>query len=350
MIGIVLLAGGVLGQTNNPSLSSDLLRQAYLSVVDAELARAENKTVEAVKAYRKALEFYGRLQTEYPGWQGDAVGYRVADCQNALAKLDPVKTPDDKPSADLVSDDTNTVLRLAQLVKELKRVREALAFSPEAPSADSAQVVLSRELDRVRAERDQAERANQVLQRKMARGEVKATAGTALESTNLTGKTVSGTIRNEARRLMESGDNQAALLLLKEARVTLPEDTDLTILTGVAACRAGRFGEALTVLKPFDTKGATQAGALLTLGTAYMGLGQIGEARVATEKALKIDPRSPEANYNMAQILLAVSPSEPDAAQQYYRQAVALGLPADAELENSLRMATILSRLKSRKK
>lgn len=60
MIGIVLLAGGVLGQTNNPSLSSDLLRQAYLSVVDAELARAENKTVEAVKAYRKALEFYGR--------------------------------------------------------------------------------------------------------------------------------------------------------------------------------------------------------------------------------------------------------------------------------------------------
>jgi TPR repeat protein len=48
--------------------------------------------------------------------------------------------------------------------------------------------------------------------------------------------------------------------------------------------------------------------------------------------------------------LLSVSPSDPVAAQQYYRRAMELGLPADADLENSLRMALIMSRIKRRTK
>jgi Flp pilus assembly protein TadD len=213
-----------------------------------------------------------------------------------------------------------------------------------------AEAAVSRELDRVRAERDEAERANQSLLRRVGRLEARVGHGLEPASTNQTGKTVSVTVRNEARRLIESGDNAGALRLLQEARGMLSGDTDVLILLGVAACQSGRFDEAVNVLKPFDVPGATQANALLTLGTAYMGLGRVGDARVAMEKALAIDPRSPEANYNMAQILLSVSPSDPVAAQQYYRQALELGLPGDADLENSLRVAVIMSRIKKRAK
>jgi Tfp pilus assembly protein PilF len=105
----------------------------------------------------------------------------------------------------------------------------------------------------------------------------------------------------------------------------------------------------VAVLKPFDTKGCTNAAALLTLGTAYMGMGRVGDARVATEKSLSVDPKSPDANYNMAQILLTIRPPDPDTAQRYYRRARELGLPADVDFENSLRVATILSHVRKRK-
>jgi Flp pilus assembly protein TadD len=349
-IGIMLMAGCVLGQTNSPSASSDLLRQAYRAVVNAELARSGNKTAEAVQSYREALGLFGRLQAEYPGWQGDAVGFRVADCQNALAKLDPVKTPDDKPVAGVGQTETNAAARLARLVQELETFKNVLATGLDTRGGGTAEAAVSRELDRVRAERDEAERANQSLLRRVARLEARVGRGLESASTNQTGKTVSVTVRNEARRLMESGDNAGALKLLQEARVMFPGDADLLILLGVAACQSGRFDDAVTVLKPLDVPGATQANALLTLGTAYMGMGRVGDARVATEKALTIDAQSPEANYNMAQILLSVSPSDPVAAQQYYRRAMELGLPADADLENSLRMALIMSRIKRRTK
>jgi hypothetical protein len=79
-----------------------------------------------------------------------------------------------------------------------------------------------------------------------------------------------------------------------------------------------------------------------------MGLGRIGEARVATEKALKINPDSPEVNYNMAQILISLSPPEVMDAQQHYRRALELGMAPDPDFENTLRTALIIARLKTR--
>ena len=65
-----------------------LLRQAYLAVVDAEVAVSANRSADAIRDYRQALELYGRLQAEYPGWQAQVVDYRIADCRNQITVLE----------------------------------------------------------------------------------------------------------------------------------------------------------------------------------------------------------------------------------------------------------------------
>lgn len=346
-----LSAGPAAGQTNITTNAEEVLSQAYRAVVDAELARWESRTAEAIAAYQNALALYGRLQTQYPGWQGDAISYRMGECTRAIAELEPLNNPDHAPgAADAKPDMTNTAARLERLVQELRSAQLGLTAGADSTAGRTELVALTRELNRVRAERDQAVRAHQSLLRKQnARTAGAATAADAVR-TNVPPKLVPATIKSEARRMMEAGDDRGAMVLLHEAAGLFPGDADLDILQGVAACRAGQFDDAVTILKPFDTRGFTNADALVTLGTAYMGLGRVGEARVATEKALKAKARSPEANYNMAQILLMVTPQEPQAAQAYYQNALALGLPPDADLENSLRIAQIMAKLKKRPK
>ena len=145
---------------------------------------------------------------------------------------------------------------------------------------------------------------------------------------------------------MQENKTPDAVALLSEASDLIPTEPDLLIQLSVAYCRAADFVSAVRVLEPFDVRHPSNADALLTLGTAYMGLGKIGEARVATEKSLKIKPDSPEANYNLAQILISLSPPEVMDAQQHYRRALELGLSPDPDFENTLRTALIIARLK----
>jgi Flp pilus assembly protein TadD len=328
-----------------------MLRRAYLDVVDAELARSEGKAERAVESYRKSLAVYERLQADYPGWQSDVVSYRIADCKNELAALESLHTPDNTSEpVVLPEDETNTMARLTRLLQDLKTVQVVLATNTASRHPRGDEDSLARELARVRVERDQAVRASQALIRKQAKLEDRLDQGDSPGQTNLQVKVLPSAIKNEARKMMEAGDNQGAMVLLQESVALLKNDSEMVVLLGVAACRAGRFEDAVAVLKPFEGRGLTNAAALVTLGTAYMGLGQVGESRVTTEKALEADRRSPEANYNMAQILLMVTPPDPETAELYYRRALELGLAPDADLENTLRIATIMSRIRKRVK
>ena len=150
-------------------------------------------------------------------------------------------------------------------------------------------------------------------------------------------------------RIVSGADFQTQTIqLLRECVEIFPERREFDLLAGVAACRAGRFDMAIGILKPYEARKPGDADAFLTLGTAWMGLGRIGEARVATEKALALNPQSAEANYNMAQIFLTLRPADPVSAEKYYLRSRELGLEADADFENNLRMAFIVSRLKKR--
>lgn len=346
MVGIGLaMVMAVQAETNGVPEGEVILRQAYLAVVQAELARAEKRVPDAVSGYKTALSLFGKLQVEYPGWHGDMVGYRVADCNNAIALLDPLGGAATPESAESLA--TNAV-RLATLIQELKSARGWLA--EDSSSTASRQMVLEREIEQVCRERDEAVKRALVSDRQAAKFEAKwrrSEKGEGSVKSN-TYVLLPAAIRAEAVRLMQENQFNKAMSLLREGIEVMPDRRDFEVLAGVVACRAGQFDIAVSILKPFDTKKPVNADALLTLGTAWMGLGKIGEARVATEKALLLNPKSAEANYNMAQIYLTIKPSNPVAAEKYYRQALDLGLEADADFENSLRMAFIVSRLKKR--
>jgi Flp pilus assembly protein TadD len=155
-------------------------------------------------------------------------------------------------------------------------------------------------------------------------------------------------VKAETRRLLQAGQTSQALWLVREGERVMPGDLDLTVLHGLAACQSGQYNEAVELLQPHDTPALTQASVLITLGSAYMGLGRLGDARVAMERGLKLAPNSGEGHYNLAQILLAIPPPEVDRAQAHYERALALGSQPDTAFENKLRTAVIISRMKSR--
>jgi Flp pilus assembly protein TadD len=348
MAGLGLSASGADKKASEGSPAGELLRNAYLAVVDAEMARSEQRDIDATAAYRRALSLYGRLQAEYPGWQAAMVNYRVAECQNELGAMESPWAAEAGTNAAPASRlGTNDAARLQGLIQEL-RDAQAVMLSDREKATQSVRKQLEAETSRLKDELDDTVKANQILLRKVARLEARLNRAGALEGTNMIARAVVSAVKSESRRLMQDNKNPDAIILLREASDLIPTESELLIQLSVAYCRAGEFASAVTVLAPFDVKHPTYADALLTLGTAYMGLGRIGEARVATEKALKINPDSPEVNYNMAQILISLSPPEVMDAQQHYRRALELGMAPDPDFENTLRTALIIARLKNR--
>lgn len=335
--------------TNVTPQAGEWLKKAYQSVVDAELARADNHTADAIKSYQQALGFYDRLKTDYPGWQSSMINFRVSECQNALTVLaipqEPVILSNRVVEAEMKA--SNTVERLQSLVVELRNVQATLTLVNN--SVDEAQSKqLLAEVSRLKGELSDAAKSNQLMQRKIGKLEakLKKAEGGLDSDTNAPCRAVVAAVKSEASRLIKANDTVPAIALLMEAVELMPAESDLVIQLAVANCRDGRFDEAVKLLAPFDVWRAKNADALLTLGTAYMGLGEVGKARDAMEKSLAIKPDSAEAHYNMAQILLTVSPPDVPKAQEHYQRAIELGSSVDLEFENALRTALIITRMK----
>lgn len=337
----------VRAQTNAGAGAEAILKRAYVAVVEAELARAEQRTADAVSGYRNAVGLFGRLQAEYPGWREDMVSFRVADCQNVIALLESAGGTNGAAVAGVKPESAEARLNL--LVQELKLSR---AWLLDGGGADASKAsLLEQEIRQVRAERDRAVRQAGDANRKVAKLEARLRRfdpDSARSANTNTPVRLSAVVRSETMRLAGAGQYDKALELLRECVELFPERRDLDILAGVTACRAGRFDLAIGILKPYESVKPGDADALLTMGTAWMGLGRIGEARVATEKALELNPESAEAHYNMAQIFLTLRPAVPVEAEKHYLRARELGLEADADFENNLRTAFIISRLKKR--
>ena len=343
---LMVAMAGQLSRAGDTTASS-LLRQAYLAVVDAEVAVAANRSADAITAYHQALDLYGRLQTEYPGWQTQVIDYRIADCRNQIAALEsPVAASPDAVGLTSPELPTNTEARLNGLLEELRAIRPGLAAAPDGRIGD-------REWDRLRDERDEAVRAAQAAQRKVERLEQQAkrersSSKTPAPPTNAPLVVVPGVVKTELRHLLEAGKSTQALALAREAAQLMPAELDLVVLHAMAACQGAAFDEAIRVLQPYDTATLRDPAVVVTLGSAYMGLGRLGDARNAMDKALKLNPMSADAHYNLAQILLALRPPELELAGAHYTKALELGSRPDPAFENTLRTALIIARMRSR--
>ena len=353
---LILVVVGLVGQearagsvTNVTPQAGDWLKKAYLAVVEAELARADHYPVDAAKSYREALGYYERLKTDYPGWQTPMISMRVAECRSALTELEMPQEPalaPEKPG-DPAQEAVNNAEHLQNLLKELREVQAALAQVKFLEDETQSRQLLA-DRARLQEELNEAAKSSQVLQRKLVKLEAKLSKSGAGPGTNTACRAVVSAVKSEANRLMKTNAVASAILLLTEAIELIPTEADLVVLLAVADCRNGQFDQAVKLMAPFDVWRAKNANALLTLGTAYMGLGEIGKARDAIEKALSIKPDFAEAHYNLAQILITISAPDVARSQEHYQRAVELGLPVDLEFENALRAAMIMQKMKKK--
>jgi tetratricopeptide (TPR) repeat protein len=328
--------------TNVPPQAGELLKKAYQAVVDAELALADNQSLAAANSYRGALGIYERLKVDYPGWQTAMINNRVLECRKALAALE------SDPAQGQAAPPDNS--RLQALLTELRTVQTTLAQeSPSSADIKSRQMAL--EIGRLTEELSESVKVQQALQRKIVKLETKLekVGGSSGGETNIQCRAVVAAVKGEAYRLMNTNEFVPAILLLMEAVELMPSESDLVVLLALANCRDGRYADAVKLLTPFDVWKPKNADALLTLGSAYMGLGEVGKARDVVEKTLALKPNSAEAHYNLAQILITVTPPDVPNAQDHYQRAIELGAPVDLEFENALRTAIIITRMKQRK-
>jgi preprotein translocase subunit SecD len=222
MAGLNLSASGADKKAAEGSQAGELLRNAYLAVVDAEMARSEKRDVDATAAYRRALGLYGRLQAEYPGWQAAMVNYRVADCQNELGAMEsPWATESGTNSVLAAVPGTNDAVRLQGLIQELRDAQGAM-LSDREKATQSVRKQLEEETRRLKDELDDTVKANQVLLRKVARLEARLNRSGIAEGTNTVSKAVVAAVKSEARRLMQDNKTPAAIALLREASDLVP--------------------------------------------------------------------------------------------------------------------------------
>ncbi len=144
-------------------------------------------------------------------------------------------------------------------------------------------------------------------------------------------------VKAKACALMEDEDPEEARTVLLAALKQTPDDTGLRILLGIAQCRLGRFRDAQSLMQSLLADFPDNAVAQTVLGSALFGLGRHADAATALKRALSADPTQQEAHYNLAQVMLAMDPPDNDAADFYYRKALALGGQPDSLLERRVR-------------
>ena len=136
------------------------------------------------------------------------------------------------------------------------------------------------------------------------------------------------------KELIRGGKFDEAVRRADQYLTLAPGDPQLLLMKGLAATRTGQFDAAVDALKRLTSSVPRHENGWVLLGTAYMAQKNTWKASESFHKALAINPDSPEANYNMAQILVSVE--DVAAARQCYMKSLQAGGQRDAALEKRL--------------
>lgn len=149
----------------------------------------------------------------------------------------------------------------------------------------------------------------------------------------------SDAVAAECSRLIRGGQNDKALELVLYGLAKSQNNPQLLLMLGTLYVNAGRYKEAIDLMRPLVNGEQGTAKARVVLGAALFGHGNIDEARMELEMALGLDPDLSEAHYNFAQLLLNAKPSNPVRAGEHYKEALRLGAEPDAALDVAISKA-----------
>jgi len=123
--------------------------------------------------------------------------------------------------------------------------------------------------------------------------------------------------------------------LVKILRIA-PENREARFLMALTRVLQGRNSDALVGLDDLLADDAMDEPTLLLAAGAYTAVGAYGKAIDALDKAMKANPKRPDALINMTWLLLEMRPNDTADAEQYYRLAVKKGATRVREIERRL--------------
>lgn len=139
-----------------------------------------------------------------------------------------------------------------------------------------------------------------------------------------------------AQRLLGGDQPEMAMPSLVKVLKSDPANHRALLMMALLRVKQGRFDDAIVTIEDLrGTSGEDEAVLLLAAG-AYCGAGRHFDALLALDKAMKKNPKLPQAHIDMAYLLLEMSPDKRAEAEAYYRQAIKLGAARDASLEKRL--------------
>ena len=139
------------------------------------------------------------------------------------------------------------------------------------------------------------------------------------------------------RRLMQSGNDRAALAAVREARRASPDNLDLALLEGTSLIRLRLYPEAVSLLSGLAQKNPRKAEIHAALGAAMIGVGSYEDARKTLLESVRLDNNLPESHFNLAQIYARIEPKNLEQARKCYQQALELGLAPNERFEQALK-------------
>jgi len=282
----------------------ELMRPVDELIDQAQALYEEGESKEAIEVYRQALEKLTDIELEHFDW---------------------VTSPEFAP--------VRSRRVLCDLTIDRIILDDAKMFSRTMTVSDT------RELERKREER----------QRAAAEADAEVTAPVRLGSKG--GDEMDGDDLDELLDEMFGIDEELELVkdliqlerftdaersLVKVLRVT-PENREARFLMALTRVRQGRNSDALVGLDDLLADDPMDEPVLLLAGGAYMATGAYGKAIDALDRAMRVNPKRPDALINMAWLLLEMRQGDTTEAEQYYRLAVErLGAPRVRELERRL--------------
>lgn len=331
--------GGDQGLLGSPG-AEERMGQAYVRMIQAEQARLENPA-RARDHYEEALGLLESIETDYPGWYTQVVRHRILSCESAIEKLKSAAT------ATGPAESESKPIEPVPLLGDLDLSLSAGAAATTARALQAGIEERDANLAELRGEIRNLKEENRRLTAKLTKceGRKSASGKTAGDPT-----LYPAVLRAEARRLVSSGLASNAVPLLLEMRELMPEDAAIPQLLGVAYCQLGAFPDALRELEPLIGKGRPSADSWMAFGVACLGIGNLGRARHAFEKALDRDPNLAEAHFNLAQILIRMEKPDTEKALLHYRTALQLGTSRDSQIETALQRAMLYERARKMKK